>query len=135
LRGEEAMPSYDQSIADVLRSTLKDAQDLIRTEMALARVELRGEVKRAGGGIAALAGAAVAAVLALVFLLTTVAWALYAGFGWPVWAGFAVVTVLMAITAAVLAAIGRSRLAAERPMRMTMESLKENLPWMRARTS
>jgi len=129
------MPSYDQSIADVLKSTLKDAQDLVRSEMALARAELRGDVKRAGGGIAALAGAAVAAVLALVFLLTTIAWGLYAGFGWPLWVGFAIVTVLMAIAAAVLGMVGRSRLAADRPMRMTMDSLKENMQWMRARTS
>jgi hypothetical protein len=129
------MASYDQSIADVLKSTLKDAQDLVRSEMALARAELRGEVKRASVGIAALAGAAVAAVIALVFLLTTLAWGLYAGFGWPIWVGFAIVTLLMALAAAGLALLGRSRLAADRPMRMTMDSLKENMQWMRARTS
>src|SRR5690606_32292583 len=129
------MPSYDQSIADVLKSTLKDAQDLVRSEMALARAELRGDVKRAGGGIAALAGAAVAAVLALVFLLTTIAWGLYAGFGWPRWVGFAMLTVVLAMASAVLGMVGRSRPAADRPMRMTMDSLKENMQWMRARTS
>ena len=125
----------DQSIAGVLKSTIQDAQDLVRSEVALAKSELRAEMKRAGMGIAALAAAAVAAVIALVFLLTAVAWAIFEGLGWPIWAGFAIVTVVVALAAVILAYVGRRRLASERHMQLTVDSMKENMQWMRARTS
>ena len=129
------MAASEQSIADIVREALHDAQELVRSEMALARAEIRQEVSRVRTGAVALAGAAVAAVMALVFLLTTVAWAVTEIFQWPVWAGFGVVTVVALIAAAVLAVIGRSRLAGARHMPLTVDTMKENVKWMRARTS
>jgi hypothetical protein len=129
------MSVENQSIADVLRNAIRDAQDLVRGEVALAKAELRQEVRRAGAGAAAFAAAAVAGVLALTFLLTAVAWAISELLGWPVWAGFGVVTLLMAVTAGVLAMIGKRQLAVERRMPLTMDTMKENMEWMRARTS
>ena len=55
------MTGYDQSIADVIKGTLRDAQDLVRGEIALAKAELREEVNRVGRGVAALAAAGVRA--------------------------------------------------------------------------
>ena len=127
--------TYDQSIAGVLKSTIQDAQDLVSSEVALAKAELRDEVKRAGTGIAALAAAAIAALIAVVFLLTAIAWALFEGLGWPVWVGFAAVTIVVALAAVLLAYMGRRRLASQRRMQLTVDSMKENMQWMRARTS
>jgi hypothetical protein len=127
--------TYEQSITGVLKSTIQDAQDLVRSEVALAKAELRDEMKRAGAGIAALAAAAVAALIAVVFLFTAIAWAMFEGLGWPVWTGFALVTVVVGLAAVVLAYMGRRRLAGERRMRLTVDSMKENMQWMRARTS
>jgi hypothetical protein len=129
------MATQDGSIVDVIKSALRDAQDLIRGEIALAKAEAREEVRRVGGGAALLAGAALAGVLGLVFLLTTLAWGLAEGLGWPVWAGFGVVTALMMIAAAALAYLGRARLGRERHMPLTVDTVKENMQWMRARTS
>ena len=129
------MTAYDSSIADLIRSAVRDAQDLVRSEVALAKAEVREEVRRVGWGIALLAGAALAAVLGLAFLLTTIAWAISAGLGWPVWSGFGIVAILMMLTAGVLASLGRRRMTAERHMPRTMDTLKENVQWMRARTS
>ena len=129
------MPEYDRSIADVLKTALNDAQDLIRGEIALARAELRAEGRRLAAGAAALISAAVAALIAVVFLLTAVAWAFVPLFGWPAWTGFAIVGLVVAIAAAVLAVVGKNRLAAERHMPRTMDTMKENMEWMRARTS
>jgi hypothetical protein len=81
------------------------------------------------------AAAAIAGVVGLVFLLTTVAWALSEGLGWPVWAGFGIVTALMLITAGALAYLGRARLGVDRHMPLTVDTVKENMQWMRARTS
>lgn len=129
------MPEYDNSIADVLRRALADAQDLIRAEIALAKAEVNQEIRRVGMGIVALGAAAAAALIAVVFLLTAAAWAISGGLGWAVWAGFAIVGGAVALIAGVLAVIGRSRLTSHRAMPRTMETMKENVEWMRTRTS
>jgi hypothetical protein len=129
------MATQNTSIADVIRGAVRDAQDLVRGEIALAKAEAREEVRRLRAGAALVAGAAIAGVVGLVFLLTTVAWALSEGLGWPVWAGFGIVTALMLITAGALAYLGRARLGVGRHMPLTVDTVKENMQWMRARTS
>lgn len=129
------MSGYDQSIADVIRSTIHDAQDLVRGEIALAKAELRDEVRRVGAGVAAFAAAGVAALIAVVFLLTALAWAIPAVMGWAAWTGFAIVGAIVLLAAAALAMVGRKRLNGERHMPLTVDTLKENMQWTRARTS
>jgi uncharacterized membrane protein YqjE len=128
------MASHEPSIADVIKSALRDAQDLVRGEIALAKAEAREELGRISTGAALLAGAAAAAVLGLVVLLATIAWAISEVLAWPVWAGFGIVTVLALILAGILAYMGKSRLTAARHMPRTIDTLKENMEWMRART-
>jgi Putative Actinobacterial Holin-X, holin superfamily III len=125
----------DQSIVDVLKSTVHDAQELLRSEIALAKSELRAEVRTLGSGAAALGAAAVSGLVAVVFLLTALAWAVPPLLGWPVWSGFALVGLLAAVVAVVLAMMGRSKLNSQRHMPLTADTMKENLKWMRARTS
>lgn len=125
----------DQSIVDVLKSTVHDAQELMRSEIALAKSELRAEVRTLGSGAAALGAAAVSGLVAVVFLLTALAWAVPPLLGWPVWSGFALVGLLAAVVAVVLAMMGRSKLNSQRHMPLTADTMKENLKWMRARTS
>lgn len=129
------MATEDTTIAGAISSAVRDAQDLVRGEIALAKAEAREEVRRLGAGAAMLAGAALAGIIGLVFLLTTLAWGLSEGLGWPVWAGFGIVTALMLITAGALAYVGRARLGRERHMPLTVDTVKENMQWMRARTS
>ena len=125
----------DQSIGETLRSTIQDAQDLLRSEIALAKAELQAEVKTFGAAVVTLTAAAVSGLLALVFLLTALAWAVPPLLGWPVWSGFAMVGVLAAVAAAGLAMTGRKKLNGQRHMPLTSDTMKENLQWMRARTS
>jgi uncharacterized protein (DUF983 family) len=127
------MSGYDQSIADVIRSTIHDAQDLVRSEIALAKAEMRQEVRRVGAGAALMAAAAVGALIALVFLLAAVAWSIPALLQWPVWTGFALVGALILFAAIVLAMLGRNRFNTERHMPLTTDTLKENMQWTRAR--
>jgi protein-S-isoprenylcysteine O-methyltransferase Ste14 len=127
------MHEYDQSIADVIRRTLHDAQDLIRGEIALAKAELRQEVRRVGVGMAALAAAAVTGVIGILFVLAAIAWAIPAAAGWPAWTGFAIVAGVVLVAAAVLAAMGKKHFNGERHMPLTVETLKENMEWTRAR--
>jgi hypothetical protein len=127
------MNEYDQSIADVLRRTLRDAQDLVRGEIALAKAELRQEVRRAGVAVAALAAAAVAGLIGIIFLLTAAASGISAAAGWPAWTGFAIVAGVVLMAAAVLAVVGKKRFNGERHMPLTVDTLKENMEWTRAR--
>jgi hypothetical protein len=129
------MQAQNQSIADVIRTAIHDAQDLVRGEIALAKAEMRQEVSRISGAAGMLAAAAVAALLAVVAALFAIAWGISEGLGWPAWAGFAIVTVVVALAAGVLGYIGKRRLSAERHMPLTVDTLKENMKWMRARTS
>lgn len=129
------MNGYDQSIADVLRSTIHDAQDLVRGEIALAKAELREEVARVRGGAIALSTAAVTALIAVVFLLTAVAWAIPVMMAWAAWTGFAIVGGVLLIAALALGMMGRRRLNGHRHMPHTLDTMKENMQWMRARTS
>jgi uncharacterized membrane protein YqjE len=129
------MANHESSIAEVIRDAVRDAQDLVRGEIALAKAEAREEVSRLGMGAAMLAGAALAAVIGIIFLLTAVAWAISEVAGWPVWAGFAIVTLLTLLSAGVLGYVGRNRLSKGRHMPRTVDTVKENLEWMRARTS
>jgi uncharacterized membrane protein YqjE len=129
------MATHEPSIADVIKSAVHDAQDLVRGEIALAKAEAREEAGRLGGGAAMLAAAAVSGVIGIIFLMTALAWAISEVLAWPVWAGFAVVTLVMLLAAGVLAYVGKSRLTAARHMPRTMDTMKENMEWMRARTS
>ena len=127
------MAGYDQSIADLIRSTLQDAQDLVRGEIALAKAEIRQEAKKVGAGAAALAAAAVAGFIAVVFLLTALAWGITAAFSWPAWAGFAIVGTVVLLVAVVLAMVGKKRFTSEPRMPLTTETMRETLQWTRAR--
>ena len=129
------MAAQDQSIVDLLKTALSDGQELVRTELALAKTELRQEISRIQIGIGAFAGAAGAAIVALMLLAATLAFGISEGLGWPVWAGFATVTLLMMIVAAVLASVGRRRFSQQQTMPLTVDTLKENAKWIRARTS
>jgi hypothetical protein len=126
----------EPSIADVLKSAVRDAQDLVREEIALAKAEARQAATRLGSGAALLAGAAIAGVIGLMLLLTAVSWAISEVFGLPVWAGFGITTVIMLVLAGVLAMMGKRRMNAARDaMPRTVDTMKENMEWMRARTS
>ena len=105
----------------------------MRGEIALAKAEMRQEVKRVGAGAAALAAAAVAALIAVVFLLSAAAWGLTAALGWPVWSGFAIVGGVVLLVALALAMMGKKRFNGEQRMPLTTETMKETLQWTRAR--
>jgi hypothetical protein len=129
------MANQDSSTAEVIKDAIRDAQDLVRGEIALAKAEAREEVGRIGMGVGLLAGAALAAVVGIMLLMTTIAWAISELAALPVWAGFGIVTLVTLIVAVVLAYAGRSRMSMQRHMPRTMDTLKENMEWMRARTS
>jgi hypothetical protein len=128
------MASYDESIPDLIRGTIHDGLGLVRDEIFLARTELRQEVARIKSGLITVVAAAVVGLLAVIMILGTIAWGAAYAFEWPPWAGFAIVALPLVVIAGVLALMGRTLLARDRYMPKSVDTLKENAQWIRART-
>jgi hypothetical protein len=127
---------YRESIGDLVKGILGDIRQLIRDEIALARVEVREQASRARLAAMALGTAALALLFGGTFLLVAVATGLADLLDWPVWAGFLAVGVLLGVVGAVMLATGRSRLRAVHPVpEQTVETLKENSEWIAKRLS
>jgi hypothetical protein len=127
------MAPHEESIADLIRGTIRDGIGIVRDEILLARTEMREEVVRIKSGLITVAAAIGFAVLAVIMLLEAIAWGASYAFGWPAWAGFAVIALPLMVIAVVLAMMSRM-LSRERFMPKSVDSLKENAEWLRART-
>jgi len=128
------MAVYQESIPDLIRGTIRDGIGIVRDEILLARTEMRQEVVRIKSGLITVAAAVGVGVLAVVMLLDTIAWGASYAFGWPAWAGFAVVALPLMVIAVVLGMMSRSMLSRDRFMPKSVDTLKENAAWLRART-
>ena len=97
----------ERSVSDVFQDILRNLQEMVRSEIRLAKVEIRGEVKQAVSSGVWIAAGGVAATSAWIFLLWTLAYALATRMS--MWAATLIVAVVMTAAAAVLvplAAIG-----------------------------
>lgn len=111
------------SIGELLSDISTDLSTLMRQEVELAKAELRQSATRAGKGAGMLGGSAVFAHLALAFLALTCWWGLGTAIGRG-WAGL-VVTVVLALIAAVLAAVGRKEVQSVTGLPKTASTVKK----------
>ena len=128
------MASHEESIPDLISGTIRDGIGRLRDEIVLVRTELRDEYVRLKNGLLAVVAAAAVAVLAVIMLLNTIAWGVAYAFEWPQWAGYAIVALPLTAIAVALAMMGRTMLTRDRFMPKSVETLKENAEWIRART-
>jgi hypothetical protein len=128
------MASHEESIPDLIRGTIRDGIGIVRDEILLARAELREEVVRVKSGLITVLAAIGVGALGVIMLLQTIAWGAVDAFDWPAWAGFGIVALPLVLIAAVLAMMSRSLLSRERYMPKSVDTLKENAEWLRART-
>ena len=128
--GDPTQPAQpDKSLGELFSSLTSDLSTLMRQEVDLAREEVRVEARKAGKAGGAFGGAAVVGLLAGVALVLTLGFALDAFM--PAWAAFLIVTVVLALVAAVLARQGRARLREVDPKpEKTMQTLKEDAQWL-----
>ena len=111
------------STGELLAHVSEDLSTLVRQEIALAKAEATQSAKQAGTGAGLLAGAGVGGHFVLLFLSIAAMWGLGDLIGWG-WASL-VIAVVWAIIAAVLAAVGRSKLKQAPGLPQTTESLKQ----------
>jgi len=121
----------DRSLGEIFGAVANDLSTLIKQEMELAKTEMKEEVKKAGKGAGLLGGAGLGGYMVLLFLSLTAVFALDEGM--PLWLAALIVTVVWAIIAAVLAAIGRKELQRSNPqLPKTQQTLKEDAAWAKA---
>ena len=123
----------NRSIVDVLQDILANLQGLIRSEVKLAKTEIKEEARKASRAAVVMAAGGVAALYAVWLLLLTIFFALAIAI--PLWASALVLFVVTGILAAILLAAGKKRFQTVQPKpEKTIETVKENVEWMKQQT-
>lgn len=124
-------PAGEDSLGALFGSLTSDLSDLMRSEMELAKVELKEEAGKAGKAAGLLGAGALLGYLALILVAFAAAWGLaeVVDAGWA----FLIVGIVVGAVAAALALTGKKRLEAVSPVPdQTVETLKEDAQWARA---
>lgn len=121
------MASAERSITDVLQNIIGDIQDIVRSEVRLAKSELTAELDKLKAAAPLLATGGVIALLALIFLVWTILYVL--AIVLPMWAAALTVTVLLALVGSITLATGLKLLRRVSPPERTLETVKENVQW------
>jgi uncharacterized membrane protein YqjE len=122
------MAAEDRSFSDVLQDILHNVQEIVRSEVRLAKTEIREEAEKAKSSAVLLGGGAVAAIFAILFLLLMIVHAL--SLAMPSWAAALLVGATLAVVATLMltAAVKRFKQTHPTPER-TVETIKENVEW------
>jgi uncharacterized membrane protein YqjE len=114
----------DQSLGDLVALALKDLSQLIRGEMQLAKIELRGDARRIGMAAVLLGMAAFVGCLMLVLLCFAFAYGLITLGIWD-WAAFLIVAGTCLLLIAIIRVRGVSGL------RRTRSTVQESIATLR----
>ena len=124
----------ERTIGKLFADASKDLSAVVRSEVALAKIELTTEAKQAAAGAVGFVVAGVLGFLALIMLLFAAAYGLFA-LGLPRWLSFLIVAVVLLVLAGLLALIGRSRMRkvgkperTQRTVKRLVDTLKRAKP-------
>ena len=121
-----AAPAQDgPTLGALVASASRDLSTLIRSEIDLAKAEIKDDVAAAAKGGGMLGGAAVLGILASIVLSFALAYGL-AEF-MPTWLAFLIVGVLYLVGAGVLALVGKKALQQVKPPQRAIETTKESV--------
>ena len=121
------MATVDRSISSVLYDIVGNVQDIVRSELRLAKVELREEVRKSRSvaillatGVLLLSCGVLLVLLAIVLALAT---------AMPGWAAALIVAVGVGAAAALCLVGGIHKLKKIRAVPQTAATMKENVQW------
>jgi uncharacterized membrane protein YqjE len=124
----------DRSTGTIVRDIVHDAEEMIRSEVRLAKTELQEKVRtasEAGGWLAAAAGTALFA--GACFVVTCIAALMVVV---PLWLAALIMAILLSGVAAALFLHGRDRIKRAQPvLRQTRETLREGAQWLKRQAS
>jgi uncharacterized membrane protein len=127
------MPVDNRSSGEIIKDLVENAQEILRSEVRLAKVEITQEAKKAAQSAAIAAAGAVLAIFALGLLL----WAAVYGLSLvlPMWAAALIIGVVVGIVAGAMITAGRAKMKQVNPTpETTIKSLKENAQWLKNQT-
>jgi hypothetical protein len=127
-----ATPS-EPTLGELFSGMTADVGTLVRKELELAKAEVREEARTSGKAAGMLGAAGLAGWFALLFASFALAWGLTEIV--PEGVAFLIVGILYAAVAAVLAVQGKQRMQEIHPPEQTIETVKEDVAWARARMS
>ena len=124
----------ERTLGKLFVDASKDLSAVVRSEVALAKLELQREAKQAAAGAVGFVVAGVLGFLGLVMLLFAIAYGLFA-LGLPRWLSFLIVAVVLFVLAGLLALVGRSRMKkvgkperTQRTLQRLVQTLKRAKP-------
>ncbi|MDX6463240.1 MAG: hypothetical protein QOE55_6937 [Acidobacteriaceae bacterium] len=121
----------NRSIADVLQDIVANLQTIIRSEVRLAKTEIKEEATKASRAAGVLAGSVVAALFTTWLLLLTILFALATVI--PMWSAALLLLVVMAVITIVLLSTAKKQFQiVHGTPEKTMESVKENVEWVKS---
>lgn len=128
-----AAGSDGPSLGELVATATRDLSTLVHKEIELAKLEISGEVKKAGLGAGLFGGAGFLGFLATIFLSIALAFGIgyFTGLGW----GFLIVGVLYLLLAGVFALIGKRQIAKLGPPARTIETVKDDIAWAKHPTA
>lgn len=129
------VPAADErTLGQLMAKVSRDLSLLIHGEMELAKAELRTDVKRGGIGAGMFAVAGFLLLLAVVLFSVALAYGISA-LGVPLGAAYVIVAVLYVIVAGLLALIGTRVLKRIRPPERTIQTVKDDIAWLKHPTT
>jgi len=116
----------ERTLGKLVADATDDLSGIIRAEIALAKAEIREDVKRGavGGGLFGAAG--YLAMLASILLVIAIAYGLVAAGVYP-WLAFLIVAVVLLLLAGLLVLVGRSQVRKVGPPERTIRTTKETI--------
>lgn len=128
-----AYKSRDRTTADLLKEIVGNVQEIIRSEVRLAKAEIREESSKGLSAAKLLGAGAVLSLYALGFVLLSSVYLL--GTVVPPWAAALIVGVIVGTIAAALMLKGRAQFKKVSPKpEKTIGNVKENVAWIKGQT-
>jgi len=130
----------ERSLGTIIKDLTADFSNLIRSEIALLKLELKESATKMGSGAGLMAAALFLALFGLAFLFVTITLGLVA-LGVPAWLSSLIVTVVLLGAAGVLAMMGKKKLqgvnfvpsASIDHLRGDLDSIKADVARVRSR--
>jgi uncharacterized membrane protein YqjE len=118
-------------MGEVVKDIISNVQEMVRSEVRLAKAEVREEAARSASAAKLMGIGAGLGFFAAALVLTAVA--LLLGLVMPAWLATLIVGLVLGTAGMILLSKGKARFSVPTPNR-TIENVKENVAWMKDQT-
>jgi uncharacterized membrane protein YqjE len=127
------MAAVDRSFSELLHDIIRNVQEIVRSEVRLAKIEIREEAAKTRASLVLLGAGALTGFFAILFLLLMIASAL--ALVMANWAAALVVGAALVVAAGVMLMGGVKSFQRIHPTpQRTVETIKENIEWAKQQT-